>query len=95
MGHALAFRSYRRHTVRMKAAVSIPDPVFKAADKLAHRMGVTRSRLYSVALQRFVQEHDDDAITAKLNEVYSKEESALDPVLQSIQARSVKKTKWK
>jgi len=79
----------------MKAAVSIPDPVFKAADKLAHRMGVTRSRLYSVALQRFVQEHDDDAITAKLNEVYSKEESALDPVLQSIQARSVKKTKWK
>jgi metal-responsive CopG/Arc/MetJ family transcriptional regulator len=79
----------------MKAAVSIPDPVFKAADKLAQRMGVTRSRLYSVALQRFVQEHDDDAITAKLNEVYSTEESALDPVLQSIQARSVKKTKWK
>jgi metal-responsive CopG/Arc/MetJ family transcriptional regulator len=79
----------------MKAAVSIPDPVFKAADKLAHRMGVTRSRLYSVALQRFVQEHDDDAITAKVNEVYSTEESALDPVLQSIQARSVKKEKWK
>ena len=80
----------------MKAAVSIPDPVFKAADELAHRMGVSRSRLYSVALQRFVQEHDDDAITAKLDEVYSTEESALDPVLQSIQTRSVKKKdSWK
>jgi metal-responsive CopG/Arc/MetJ family transcriptional regulator len=80
----------------MKAAVSIPDPVFKAADELAHRMGVSRSRLYSVALQRFVQEHDDEAITAKLNEVYSTEESVLDPILQSIQSRSVKKKdSWK
>lgn len=80
----------------MKAAVSIPDPVFKAADELARRMGASRSRLYSVALQRFVQEHDDDAITAKLNEVYSAEESALDPMLQSIQSRSVKKKdSWK
>jgi len=80
----------------MKAAVSITDPVFKAADELAHRMGVSRSRLYSVALQRFVQEHDDDAITARLNEVYSTEESALCPILQSIQSRSVKKKDaWK
>jgi metal-responsive CopG/Arc/MetJ family transcriptional regulator len=43
----------------MKAAVSIPDPVFEAADKLARRMGVTRSRLYSIALQRFVQNHEE------------------------------------
>jgi metal-responsive CopG/Arc/MetJ family transcriptional regulator len=75
----------------MKAAVSIPDPVFKAADQLAHRMGVSRSRLYSVALERFVQEHDDEVITARLNEVYATESSTLDPVLQSIQTRSLKK----
>jgi len=74
----------------MKAAVSIPDLVFKAADKLARRMGVSRSRLYTIALQRFVQDHDDEAITAKLNEVYTAEPSAFDPVLQSIQSRSVK-----
>jgi metal-responsive CopG/Arc/MetJ family transcriptional regulator len=74
----------------MKAAVSIPDPVFEAADKLARRMGVSRSRLYSVALQRFVQDHDDEAITAKVNEIYATESSTLDPVLQSIQSRSVK-----
>jgi len=74
----------------MKAAVSIPDPVFEAADKLAQRLGVSRSRLYSVALQRFVQDHDDETITAKLNEVYDVESSSLDPILQSIQSRSVK-----
>ena len=79
----------------MKAAISIPDPVFKAADKLAHRMGVSRSRLYSIAVERFVQEHDDEAITAKYNEVYAHESSALDPVLQSIQFRSIGKNDWK
>ena len=79
----------------MKAAVSIPDPVFKAADELAQRMGVSRSHLYSVALQRFVQDHDDEAITAKLNEVYATESSTLDPILQRIQSRSVKKGEWK
>jgi predicted transcriptional regulator len=89
-GVGLALRSYPFHTSPMKAAVSIPDPVFEAADKLAQRMGVSRSRLYSVAIERFVQDHDDEAITAKLNEVYATESSALDPVLQSIQSRSVK-----
>jgi hypothetical protein len=82
--------SFASSASRMKAAVSIPDPVFKAADKLARRMGVSRSRLYTIALERFVQDHDDEAITAKLNEVYANETSALDPVLQSIQSRSVK-----
>jgi metal-responsive CopG/Arc/MetJ family transcriptional regulator len=79
----------------MKTAISIPDPVFEAADELAKRMGVSRSHLYSVAIQRFVQEHDDEAITAKLNEVYGQESSALDPVLQSIQVRSIKEGGWK
>jgi hypothetical protein len=37
-----------------------------------------------------VWDHDDEAMTAKLDEVYSAEASALDPVLQSIQSRSVK-----
>jgi metal-responsive CopG/Arc/MetJ family transcriptional regulator len=78
----------------MKAAVSIPDPVFKAADELAQRTSVSRSHLYSVAIQRFVQDHDEEAITARLNEVYDHESSALDPVLQSIQARSIEKGEW-
>jgi antitoxin MazE6 len=74
----------------MRVIVSIPDSVLEAADRLARHMGVSRSQLYSVALQRFVQDHDDEAITAKLNEVYTIEASGLDPVLQSIQSRSVK-----
>lgn len=73
----------------MKAVVPIPDPVFSAADRLAERLGMTRSKLYAIAVERFLQEHADDAVTAKLNEVYAREPSVLDPVLQSIQTRSV------
>ena len=79
----------------MKAAVSIPDQVFSAADRLAERLGMSRSKLYSVAVERYLQEHDDDAVTAKLNEVYATEPSSLDPVLQSIQTRSVASSRWK
>jgi metal-responsive CopG/Arc/MetJ family transcriptional regulator len=74
----------------MKTSVSIPDPIFRAADKLARRTRISRSRLYTVALQRLIQKHDDEAITAKLNEVYATELSTLDPILQSVQSRSLK-----
>lgn len=79
----------------MKTAVSVPDPVFRAADKLAHRLGMSRSKLYTTALLRFTQQFDDDAITAKLNAVYGSEPSALDPVLQSVQSRTIRKSEWK
>jgi metal-responsive CopG/Arc/MetJ family transcriptional regulator len=85
----------RGHTAGMKTAVSVPDPLFEAADELAERLGLSRSKLYSAALERFVQDHDDEIITAKLNEVYATESSALDPVLQSIQSRSIPKGRWK
>lgn len=79
----------------MKTAVSIPDPVFKAADKLAHRLGVSRSSLYAEALHRYLQLHDEHVITSKLNEVLAHEASELHPRLQSIQSRSIPRDSWK
>jgi len=57
----------------MKTAVSVPDPVFKAGERLAHRLGMSRSRLYSEALREFLERHDDDQITERLNAVYGRE----------------------
>ena len=79
----------------MKTAVSIPDPVFKAADKLAHRLGMSRSSLYAEALHRYLQLHDEHAITSKLNEVLAHDPSELHPRLQTIQARSIPRDSWK
>lgn len=71
----------------MKTAVSIPDPVFKAADKL-YRLGVSRNSLYAEALHRYLQLHDEHAITSKLNEILAHEASELPPRLQASPALS-------
>lgn len=79
----------------MRTAISVPDPLFKAADKLARRLKLSRSGLYAIAVERFLQQHDDTAITARLDEVLANESSTLDPDLQSIQARSIRRESWK
>ncbi len=79
----------------MRTAISIPDPLFKAADKLARQLKLSRSGLYAAAVERFLQHYDDSAVTAKLNEVLAHETSELDPIIQSIQSRSVRHESWK
>jgi len=74
----------------MKTAVSIPDPVFRAADQLARRMRVSRSELYARALVRMLEQEDDASITARLNELYAVEDSSMDPVLEELQRQALR-----
>ena len=53
----------------MKTAVSIPDALFEQADRLAHRLGKSRSQLYREALAEYLARRDSSEITAALNEV--------------------------
>jgi predicted transcriptional regulator len=62
----------------MKTAISISDEVFQEAEQTAQQLGLSRSRMYSMAIVEFIQSHNPDAITAKLNEVYSTVDSRLD-----------------
>lgn len=80
----------------MKTAISIPDPVFKSAEQLASRLRVSRSALYSKALKAFMEEHRDDLVTSRLNEVYGASEniSVLDPDIASMQRHSIGRGKW-
>ena len=77
------------YTPGMKIAVSIPDDVFRAAEELAAQERCSRSSLYTRALRRLLAEVRYHEITERLNEVYSTESSALDPVLQALQARAL------
>ena len=56
----------------MKTAVSLPDPVFHAAESLAHRLGMSRSQLFREALEAYIASHDDEHIREALDNVYSK-----------------------
>ncbi len=57
----------------MKTAISLPDPVFERAERLAGKLGVTRSRLYALALEQYLDqaEHQPDPVTEALNRVYA------------------------
>jgi antitoxin MazE6 len=78
----------------MKTAVSIPDDLFAEADALAEELGVSRSRLYALAVAEYLARHRDADITDRLNEVYAKEDGALDDALRAAQARSVGSPGW-
>jgi len=76
----------------MKTAVSLPEPVFEAAERLAQRLRVSRSRLYTDAIRRYVEDHRTQGVTERLNAVYgpSGEDSGLDPVLAELQHRALR-----
>lgn len=78
----------------MKTAVSVPDDLFESADALAERLGVSRSELYARAVEEFVAKHRGANVTARLNEIYAEESSALDPAVSAAQARSLKGDDW-
>lgn len=82
------------YTLRMKTAISIPDPIFTEADKLASRLGLSRSELYVRAIERYLARHRYSRVTEALNEVYARRKAELDPVLTAIQYASLDSGDW-
>ena len=78
----------------MKTDISIPNPVFRAAENLAKKMGVSLSELYTAALNAYVAEHLKENITDALDQVYTNEESALEPELLKMQVVSLEGKQW-
>jgi metal-responsive CopG/Arc/MetJ family transcriptional regulator len=78
----------------MKTAISIPDPLFRSAERLAKRLGVPRSRLYADALERYLADREERDTTARLNEIYEKEPAELDPVFAALQWSSLSRETW-
>jgi antitoxin MazE6 len=78
----------------MKTAVSLPDPLFEAADQLAKRLGVSRSELYATAIEEYLRSHRNEGVTEALNRIYREEPSNLDPVISAIQAASLPRDEW-
>ena len=78
----------------MKTAISIPDDVFTRAETFARRRKMTRSGLFTAAVDEYIQHHRDDDVTRELNEVYANEDSSLDPVIARLQSLSLPKEDW-
>lgn len=82
------------YSLIVKTAISIPGPVFQAAERLAKRLGIPRSRLYSRAIERYVAEAEERDVTALLNQVYAEEQGELDSALAALQWASIPRERW-
>jgi hypothetical protein len=78
----------------MKTAVSLPDPIFHAAERLCARHRIPRSRFYAMAIQRMIDEFEKKDVTARLNEIYRTESSDLDAAFVRAQSQILDDEKW-
>ena len=78
----------------MKVAISLPDQVFSAAERLAARMQVSRSQLYAQALEEYLAKRQDSMVTEQLDAVYAVTQEPLDPAFDAAQRGAIDHEAW-
>jgi hypothetical protein len=80
----------------VKITITVGDELLRDADRTARALGLTRSRLFCLALERFLQQRRYQEITEQLNRVYSipdPDEKPL-PALMKKKLRAAIKDRW-
>jgi len=53
----------------MKTAISLPERIFREAERFARRVRKTRSRLYAEAMAEYLARHAPNDVTEAMNQV--------------------------
>ncbi|MEW5814718.1 MAG: hypothetical protein AB1798_04880 [Spirochaetota bacterium] len=56
----------------MKTAISLPERIFKQAERYARKLKKSRSQLYVEAITEYLERHAPDTITEEMNQVCNK-----------------------
>lgn len=78
----------------MKTAVSVPDPIFNEAERLAKRLKKSRSRLYSDAIAEYVARRSGDAVTEAMDRVLEAVGEQPDPWVLATSRNTLAKVEW-
>jgi len=78
----------------MKTAISIPDDIFKVAERLARRTNKSRSQLFSDAVREYVARHASDDITDAMDRVCAEVDPQPDKFTASASSRILKRAEW-
>lgn len=78
----------------MKIAISVPDAVFRRADQFARRRKMSRSALFTQAMEEFLARRERRRVAEQLERVYRDVDSSLDPVLDEMQRRTLFTEEW-
>lgn len=78
----------------MKIAISLPDPLFSAAELLAEQLHVSRSQLYAQALAEYLEKRQTGMVTEKLNAVYAANKEGMEPAIMNAQRKGLDDEAW-
>jgi metal-responsive CopG/Arc/MetJ family transcriptional regulator len=78
----------------MKTAISLPNELFAAADAFAARERLSRSELCARALREYLQRHDEDRVTARLDALCAEVDTRLAPDLAMVAEALLEQSEW-
>lgn len=83
------------YPVGMKTAISLPDDVYREAERHAKRTRKSRSQLYAEALAEYLARHAPDEVTERMNQVLDElGERGPDPFVDGAVRRVLKDVEW-
>ena len=77
----------------IKTAISIEKQIFDQVNDLAQNLNISRSRLFVLAVQGFIQRHKNMELLQALNEAYDDLEESETEVVEKMQPRHLKMVK--
>ena len=83
------------HILGMKTAISLPDELFHAAERLARESRRSRSQLYADALADYVRRHAEDSVTTAMNRVVDQlGDRGADPAFAGAALQTLMRSEW-
>jgi len=79
----------------MKTALSIPDALFKAADKQAADEKVSRSELYARAMKQYLESLQDMTLKEQMREALKHIDQTPDPAWEEARRQAFLRAEWK
>jgi hypothetical protein len=78
----------------MKTAISIPEDILRASEKIAKKLKISRSAVFALGAERLRDDLDREAITARINNVCRDVDTSLDPDIAEYTVRTLRAVEW-
>jgi len=82
------------YTPGMKTAISLPERIFREAERFARRVRKSRSRLYAEAIAEYLARHAPNSVTESMNQVCDRLGIVQDPFQTRAARNLLKKESW-
>ncbi len=81
----------------VKTAISLDEKLFNRVNKLAKKMHVSRSRLFTLAVDEYLRKQENEYLLAQLNKAYADtddEEIKISKSMKSKQSKILESEPW-